>query len=93
MQQEPTVAEAEAAIRNVYARRNKAVGGGGWRLDTVRITAIYPDLNGKGYIVEARIQGIHSSPPIAHRRADEVIDETRMLRIEQQGNAWICVDE
>ncbi|HLG40343.1 MAG TPA: hypothetical protein VI461_11775 [Chitinophagaceae bacterium] len=89
----PTDKEIEQAVMKMYEKRNENVGGGGWIVKDVKVIRSWKGNDERHYNAEVKIQGVHTSPPIANRRPDEDINETREIKLIWRGGQWIGVDE
>lgn len=89
----PTNEEIEQAITNIYEKRSKADGGGGWKVREVKVLRTWKGDDERHYNAEVKIKGVHTSPPLAERRPDEDFDETREIKLIWRGGLWISDDE
>jgi hypothetical protein len=89
----PVDKEIEQAVINKYEKRSEADGAGGWIIKDVKVLRSWKGDDERHYNTEVTVKGVHTSPPLANRRADEDIGETRQVKLIWRGGQWIGVDE
>jgi hypothetical protein len=85
--------EIKEAVVNMYEKRNEADGGGGWIVKEVKVLRSWKGDDERHYNAEVVVKGTHTSPPLADRRPDEDIDETRKISLIWRGGKWTGDDE
>jgi hypothetical protein len=85
--------EIERAVTKMYEKRSELVGGGGWIIKDVKVVRSWKGDDEQHYNAEVAVTGVHTSPPLANRRPDEDIDETRQVKLIWRGGQWTGVDE
>ncbi|MBL7743755.1 MAG: hypothetical protein JNN00_09815 [Chitinophagaceae bacterium] len=89
----PSEKEIEQAVTAMYEERNRADGGGGWKISEVKVISTRKGDDERHYQAKVTVKGVHTSPPLANRRPDEEIAETREIQLIWRDGGWIAVDE
>jgi len=89
----PNDKEIEQAVITMYEKRSEADGAGGWIVNEVKVLKSWKGNDERHYNAQVTVKGVHTSPPLAVRRPDEAIDETREIKFIWRGGGWIGVDE
>lgn len=89
----PMEKEIEKAVSVMYEKRSEAAGGGGWVINEVTVLRSWKGDDERHYNAEVVVKGVHTSPPLANRRPDEEIDETREIHLIWRDGGWVGVDE
>lgn len=89
----PADKEIQEVVKNMYEKRNEAAGGGGWIVNDVKVIRSWKGDDERHYNAEVVVRGVHTSPPLANRRPDEDIDESREIKLIWRDGGWKGVDE
>jgi hypothetical protein len=89
----PTDKEIEQAVTAMYEKRSESAGGGGWIIKEVKVLKSRKGDDERHYNAEVTVIGTHTSPALAIRRPDEIINETREIKLIWRDGGWIGVDE
>ena len=89
---EPSDADIEQAIKDMYAHMSSADGGGSYHISNIEILEKKPGKDADHFLVKIKASGTFKNPPLANPKPDEDYAETRDEEIVFKQGKWMWHD-